>query len=75
MRLILIAFALLVVFFLSSRVKLSHTGNLSTPSSVSHIWEFAVRICRGYLPWVFYMLKRMLCCVCEQILLYGSKTF
>ena len=52
MRLILIAFALLLVFFLSSRVKLSHTEDSSTPSSVLHIWEFAMAICRRNLPWL-----------------------
>ena len=53
MRFILIAFALLLVFFLSSRVKLFHTEDSSTPSSVLHIWEFAVAICRKNLPWGF----------------------
>ena len=50
MRLILIAFALLLVFFLFSRVKLSHTEGCSAPSSVLHIWEIAAGICCGYLP-------------------------
>ena len=53
MRFILIAFALLLVFFLSSRVKLFHTEDSSTPSSVLHIWEFAVAICRKKLPQEF----------------------
>ena len=53
MRFILIAFALLLVFFLSSRVKLSHTEDSSTPSSLLHIWEFAVSICRKNLPQEF----------------------
>ena len=64
MRLILIAFALLLVFFLSSRVKLSHTEDCSASSSVLNLpqkfasaicscylpEEFAAEICRGYLP-------------------------
>ena len=53
MRFILIAFALLFVFSLSSSVKLSHTEDSFTPSSVLHIWEFAAGICRGYLPQEF----------------------
>ena len=53
MRFILIAFALLLVFFLSSRMKLSHTEDSFTPSSVLHIWEFAVAICRKNLPQEF----------------------
>ena len=101
MRLILIAFALLLVFFLSSRVKLSHTEDCSTPSFILHIWEFAVGICRGnlpwlfaaricrrnlpwefaagicrgYLPWVFCIRKRILFCICEQILFIWKQTF
>ena len=50
MRLILKAFALLLVFFLSSLVKLSHTEDCSTPSSVLNLpRKFATGICRGYL--------------------------
>ena len=88
MKLILISFAFLLVFFLSSRVKLSHTEDCSTPSSVLHIWEFAVaicrtnlpwlitaRICRGDLPWVFCIYKRILFCICEQILFIWRQTF
>ena len=40
---------MLFVFFLSSRVKLSHT-EVSTPL---HVREFAVRIFRKNLPWLF----------------------
>ena len=98
MRLILIAFALLATsFFLSSRVKLSHTEDCSTRSSVLHIWEFAVGIWRGYLPqefavgicrrnlpWLFAVriclgffciYKRILFCICEQILFIWRQTF
>ena len=53
MRFILLAFALLFVFFLSSSVKLSHTEDSFTLSSVLHIWEFPAGICRGYLPQEF----------------------
>ena len=59
MRFILIAFVLLLVFFLSSRVKLFHTEDSSTPSSVLHIWEFAVAICRKKLPQEFAVA---ICC-------------
>ena len=101
MRLIHIAFALLLVFFLSSRVKLSHTKDCSTSSFILHIWEFAVGIClrnlpwlfaaricrknlpwkfaagicRGYLPWVFCIRKRIIFCMCEQILFMWKQTF
>ena len=88
MRLILISFALLLVFFLTSRLKLSHTEECSTPSSVLHIWEFVVAIsrrsspwefaagiCRGYLQWVFCIYKRILFCICEQILFIWRQTF
>ena len=57
MRLIHIAFALLLVFFSSSRVKLSHTE--AAPHHLLYcifgnlLREFAARICRGYLPWEF----------------------
>ena len=51
MRLILKAFALLLVFFLSSLVKLSHTEDCSTPSSVLNLpRKFAAGICSCYLP-------------------------
>ena len=46
------AFPLLLVFFFSSRVKLSHTKDSSTSSFLLHIWEFAVGICRENLPWL-----------------------
>ena len=88
MRLILIAFAWLPGFFLSSCMKLSHTEDCSTPSFLLHIWEFAsricrrnlpwlftVRICRGYLPWVFCIRKRILFWICEQILFIWKQTF
>ena len=87
MRSILVAFALLL-FFLSSQGKLSHTEDCSTPSLILHIsefavgicrrnlpWLFAVRICRGYLPWVFCIRKRILFCICEQILFIWKQTF
>ena len=38
-------------------------------------WLFAVRICRGYWPWVFCIRKRILFCVCEQILFIWKQTF
>ena len=88
MRFILIAFALLLVFFLSSRVKLSHTEDCSTPSCVLHIWEFPVGICGGYLPWgfaagicrenlpwVFCIYMWILFCIYEQILFIWRQTF
>ena len=84
MRLILIAFAFLLVFFLSSRVKVFRTEDCSTPSSVLHIWEFAVAICRRNLPWefsaricrgFFCIYKRILFCICEQILFIWKQTF
>ena len=84
MRLILIAFAFLLVFFLSSRVKVFRTEDCSTPSSVLHIREFAVAICRRNLPWEFFaricrgffcIYKRILFCICEQILFIWKQTF
>ena len=71
----LIAFVLLLVFFLSSRVKLSHKGHYSTLSFILQIWQFAARICRGCLPWVFYIRKRITFCICEQILFIWKQTF
>ena len=57
MRVILIAFALLFVFFLSSRVKLSHTEDaphhLLNCIFENFPWEFAVAIFRENLPWGF----------------------
>ena len=44
---------LLLVFFLSSRVKLSYTEDYSIPSSTLHIWKFAVEICCVNLHWLF----------------------
>ena len=69
MRLILMAFALLLVFFLSSRVKLSHTEDCSTPSSVLHIWEFAVAICRKNL------LQEFAAGICRGFFVYTSESF
>ena len=89
MRLILIAFALLATCFLFifTREALPHRG-CSTRSSVLRIWEFALEICRGnllqefavaicreYLPWVFCIYKRILFCICEQILFIWRQTF
>ena len=85
MRLILKAFALLLVFFLSSLVKLSHTEDCSTPSSVLNLLrKFAAGVCRGYLPrefavpilpWVLCIYKRILFCIYEQILFIWRQTF
>ena len=98
MRLILIAFALLATCFLFifTREALPHRG-CSTWSSVLHIWEFALEICRGNLsqefavgiccrnlPWLFAasicrgffcIYKRILFCICEQILFIWRQTF
>ena len=56
-RLILIALALLLVFFLSSRVKLSCTEDFSTHLLYcifeNFPWECTTRICLGYLPQKF----------------------
>ena len=38
-------------------------------------WLFAAGICRGYLPWVFCIRKRILFCICEQILFIWKQTF
>ena len=78
---------MLLVLFLSSRVKLSHTG-YTTRFSAIHIREFAGRInrgylprgfavgiCRSYLPWVFCVCKRILFCICEEILFIWKQTF
>ena len=55
-ELILVAFALLL-FFLSSCVKLSHTEDalhyLLYCIFENLPWEFAARICRDYLSWEF----------------------
>ena len=82
MGLILVAFALLLVFFLSSRVKLSHTEDCSTPSFVLHIWEFARGICRGCLPQEFAVgiCRRNLpwelaVAICRGFFVYVSKSF
>ena len=61
MRLILIACALLLVFFLSSCVKLSHIEEVYTISCITYLricrgslpQEFAVAICRGNLQQEF----------------------
>ena len=57
MRLTHIAFALLLVFFLSLRVKLSHTEDAPHHFlyciSENLPWEFAASICRENLPWLF----------------------
>ena len=58
MRLILKAFALLLVFFLSSLVKLSHTEDAPHHLLYWICWgnlpqEFAVAICSENLPWEF----------------------
>ena len=98
MRLILIAFALLATCFLFifTREALPHR-DCSTRSSVLHIWEFALEICRGNLsqefavgiccrnlPWLFAasicrgffcIYKRILFCICEQILFIWRQTF
>ena len=37
--------------------------------------EFAVAICRENLPWVFCLYKRILFCICEQILFIWRQTF
>ena len=68
MRLIRLAFPLLLGFLLSLLVKLSHTKGCPTPSFVLHIsesamgvccenllWQFAVGICRMNLLWLFAM--------------------
>ena len=78
MRSILIAFALLLVFFLSSPVKLSHTEDCSTPSSVLHIWEFAVAICRGFFVYIsesFFVYVSKSCLYGGKPFLYVCKTF
>ena len=56
--------------FIFTREALPNMKSLHTILCIAYL-----RICSENLPWVFYMFKRMLCCVCEQILLYGSKTF
>ena len=38
-------------------------------------WEFAVRICRGYLPWVFCIYKRIFFVYVGKSSLYGGKPF
>ena len=38
-------------------------------------WLFAARICRRNLPWVFCIRKRILFCICEQILFIWKQTF
>ena len=68
-------FALLLAFFLSSRVKLSHTEHYSTPSFALHIREFAAGFCRGYFPRVFCICKQILFCLWEKILLIWKLTF
>ena len=78
MRLILIAFALLLVFFLSSPVKLSHREDCSTPSSVLHIWQFAVAICRRFFVYIresFFVYVSKSCLYGGKPFLYVCKTF
>ena len=78
MRLILISFALLLVFFLSSRMKLSHTEDCFTPSSVLHMWEFAVGICRGFFVYIsesFFVYVSKSCLYGGKSFLYVCKTF
>ena len=83
MRLILIAFALLATCFLFifTREALPHRG-CSTRSSVLHIWEFALEICRGNLPQEFAV---GICCrnlpwlfaasICRGFFAYISESF
>ena len=63
------SFSFVTCFLFIFTVKLSHT-EYSTPSSVLHIWEFAVAICRGF----FCIYKRILFCICEKILFIWKQT-
>ena len=82
MRLILISFVLVLVFFLTSRLKLSHIEDCSTPSSVLHIWEFVVAICRRNSPWEFaagichgWLPQEFAVGICRGFFVYISKSF
>ena len=55
--------------FIFTREALPHRRNCSTSSSVLLIWEFAMGICRGYLPWEFAMVT------CRGFFVYISKSF
>ena len=81
MRLIHIAFALLLVLFLSSRVKLSHAEN--APHHLLYcifenlLWEFAAGICRGFFAYVseyFFVYVSKSCLYGSKPFLYVSKT-
>ena len=82
----LIAFALLLVFFSSSRVKLSHTED--SPHHLLYSifenlpWEFAARICRGYLPREFAagicrgnLPQEFAVAICRGFFVYVSEYF
>ena len=56
--------------FIFTREALSHRGLLNTIFCIAYL-----RICRGYLPWVFCIYKRILFCICEQILFIWRQTF
>ena len=58
----------LFIFF--TREALPHRGLLNTIFCIAYL-----RICRGYLPWVFCIYKRILFCICEQILFIWRQTF
>ena len=56
------SFSFATCFLFIFTVKLSHT-EYSTPSSVLHIWEFAVAICRGFFVYIsesFFVYVRKL---------------
>ena len=55
--------------FIFTREALSHRGLLNTIFCIAYL-----RICRGYLPWVFCIYKRILFCICEKILFIWKQT-
>ena len=57
-------------FIFFTRVALPHRGLLNTIFCIAYL-----RICRGYLLWVFCIYKRILFCICEQILFIWRQTF
>ena len=71
------SFSFVTCFLFIFTVKLSHT-EYSTPSSVLHIWEFAVAICRGFFVYIsesFFVYVSKSCLYGGKPFLYVCKTF
>ena len=69
--------------FILTREALPQRGLLHTIFCIAYLricrwnlpWLFAARICRKNLPWGFFIYKKILFCICEQILFMWRQTF